>query len=150
MPKKSWSFINDLLCATKKSKFFVIFSEFYVLLTVHPCMIFFQMKPARFTLFLSIFISTSLHVSGNYVPIIRRTYCIYETLVFFALYGVAVWSADQTSCKHSLVLLRKGEIFARNMSSWLKLSTKFLLLRLVRCLYYCISDTRSHKLQKWI
>ena len=32
------------------------------------------------TLLLSIFISTSLHVSGNYVPIIRRTYCIYATL----------------------------------------------------------------------
>ena len=46
-----------------------------------------QMKPARCTLLLSIFISTSLHVSGNYVPIIRRTYCIYATLVFFTLYG---------------------------------------------------------------
>jgi len=30
-----------------------------------------QMKPTRCTLLLSIFISTSLHVSGNYVPIIR-------------------------------------------------------------------------------
>ena len=29
----------------------------------------------------------SLHVSGNYVSIIRRTYCIYATLVFFTLYG---------------------------------------------------------------
>ena len=34
----------------------------------------FQMKPTRCTLLLSIFISTSLHVSGNYVPIIRRNY----------------------------------------------------------------------------
>jgi hypothetical protein len=34
-----------------------------------------------------IFISTSLHVSGNYVPIIKRNYCIYATLVFFTLYG---------------------------------------------------------------
>jgi len=34
----------------------------------------FQIKPTRCTLLLSIFISTSLHVSGNYVPIIRRTY----------------------------------------------------------------------------
>jgi len=41
------------------------------------------MKPTRCTLFLSIFISTSVHVSGNYMPIIRRTYCIYATLVFF-------------------------------------------------------------------
>jgi len=47
----------------------------------------FQMKPTRCTLLLSIIISTSLHVSGNYVPIIRRTYCIYATLVFFTLCG---------------------------------------------------------------
>jgi len=47
----------------------------------------FQIKPTRRTLLLSIFISTSLHVSGNYVSIIRRTYCIYTTLVFFTLYG---------------------------------------------------------------
>ena len=33
----------------------------------------FQMKPTRCALLLSIFISTSLHVSGNYVSIIRRT-----------------------------------------------------------------------------
>jgi len=45
------------------------------------------MKPTRCTLLLSIFISTSLHVSGNYVPIIRRIYCIHATLVFFTLYG---------------------------------------------------------------
>jgi hypothetical protein len=38
----------------------------------------FQMKPTRCTLLLSIFIATSVHVSGNYVPIIRRTYCIYQ------------------------------------------------------------------------
>ena len=47
----------------------------------------FHMKPVRCTLLLSIFISTSLHVSGNYVPTIRRTYCIYVTMVFFTLYG---------------------------------------------------------------
>jgi hypothetical protein len=39
------------------------------------------------TLLLSIFISTSVRVSSNYVPIIRRTYCIYVTLVCFTLYG---------------------------------------------------------------
>ena len=59
----------------------------FVFLTVHPCIIFFQMKPARCTLLLSVFISISLHVSANYVPIIRRTYCIYKTLAFFTLYG---------------------------------------------------------------
>jgi len=41
------------------------------------------MKPTRCTLFISIFISTS----GNYAPIIRRTYCFQATLVFFTLYG---------------------------------------------------------------
>jgi len=46
----------------------------------------FQMKLTRCTLLLSIFISTSIHVSGNYVPIIR-TYCTYATLVFFTVYG---------------------------------------------------------------
>ena len=45
------------------------------------------MKPTRCTLLLSTFISNSLRVSGNWVPIIRRTYCIYATLVFFTLYG---------------------------------------------------------------
>jgi len=59
----------------------------YVLLTLHPGIIFFKIKPNRCTLLLSIFISTSVHVSGNYVPIIRRTYCIYATLVCFTLYG---------------------------------------------------------------
>jgi len=41
-----------------------------------------------------------------------------------------------TSCKHSLVLLRMGEIIARNMLSWLKLLIKLLLLHVVGCLYY--------------
>jgi len=41
-----------------------------------------------------------------------------------------------TSCKRSLVLLRMGEIIARNMLSWLKLLIKLLLLYLVGCLYY--------------
>jgi hypothetical protein len=44
------------------------------------------MKPTRCTLLLSIFIPTSLHVSGNNVPIIRGTHCIYATLVFFTVY----------------------------------------------------------------
>jgi len=55
-------------------------------LLIQPCSLL-QMKPTRCTLMLSICIATSLHVSGNYVPIIRRTYCIYATLVFFTLYG---------------------------------------------------------------
>jgi len=52
------------------------------------------MKPTIFTLLLSTFISTSVHVSGNYVSISRRTYCIYVALVFFTV-AVAIWSADQ-------------------------------------------------------
>jgi len=63
---------------------------------LHP-----QTKPIRSTLLLSVVISTSLHVSGKYVPIIRRTYCIYVTLVFFTLYGwqsaVSSQPADQTA-----------------------------------------------------
>ena len=59
----------------------------------------------------------------------------------------ASWVHYTTSCKHSLVLLRMGEIIARNMLSWLKLPIKLLLLQLVGCLYYCISDARSHKHQ---
>jgi len=47
----------------------------------------FHTKPSRCTLFLSIFIWTAVHVSGNYVSIIKRTYCTYTTLVFFTLYG---------------------------------------------------------------
>ena len=49
--------------------------------------ILFQTKSTRCTLHLSIFISNSLHLSGNYAPIIRRTYCIYAILLFFVLYG---------------------------------------------------------------
>jgi len=55
-------FVNDLkidpysiLCSVDRATLYVLF----------------QMKPTRCTLLLSI-ISTSLHVSGNYVPIIRR------------------------------------------------------------------------------
>ena len=40
-----------------------------------------------------------------------------------------------------------GEIIARNMLSWLKLLIKLVLLHLVGCLYYRISDARSHKHQ---
>jgi len=38
-------------------------------------------------------------ISDNYVPIIRRTYCIYGTLVFFTLYGWLSGRADQTEWK---------------------------------------------------
>ena len=49
----------------------------------------FQIKPTRCTILLSIFISTSVHVSGNYVPIIRTTYYLCDTGIFHS-----VWAAD--------------------------------------------------------
>jgi len=52
-----------------------------------------------------------------------------------------------TSCKHSLALLRMGEIIARNMFSWFKLLIKLSLLHLVGCLYSYINDARSLKHQ---
>jgi len=66
------------------------------------------------TLFLSIFISTSLHVSGNYVPIIRRTYSICATPIFFHSVLVAVWSADQKAT-NTASSSGDGYIVARNM-----------------------------------
>ena len=60
------------------------------------------MKPIRCTLPISIFISTSVHVSGNYVPIIRKTYCIYATLAFLLSVWVAVWSAEQADILNSV------------------------------------------------
>jgi len=52
---------------------------FYDLLTVHPCTIL-LIKPTWCTIFLSIFYLFSLHVSGDYMPIIRRNNCIYATV----------------------------------------------------------------------
>ena len=69
------------------------------------------MKPTRCTLLLSIFISTSLHVSGNYVPIIRRTCCTYATLVFFTLCGWLSGLFRATVCPSS------GEL-AVSMRHW--------------------------------
>jgi len=85
-------------------KSIILHLYFFVLLTVHPCIIFFLMKPPRCTLLLSIVISTSLHVSGNYVPIIRRTYCIHATLVFFALYGwLSGLQSEKYQCRIHIV-----------------------------------------------
>jgi len=50
-----------------------------------------------------------------------------------------------TSCKHSLELLRVGEIIARNMLSLFEIINKPLLLHLVCYLYYCIRDAQSQK-----
>jgi len=60
------------------------------------------MKPTRCTLLLGIFISASLHVSGTYVSIIIRIYCINATLVFFSLYG---WLSGLLGAHYFLVYL---------------------------------------------
>jgi len=75
------------------------------------------MKPTRCTLLLSTFISTSLHVSGNYVPIIRITYCIYATLVFFTLYGdQPPIQIEKYQCRiNNVSCPDDGHIVARNM-----------------------------------
>ena len=83
----------------------------------------FQMKPTKCTLHLTIFISTSLHVSGNHVPIITRIYCICATLVFFTLCG---WrsglrqptiQSEKYQCRTETVNFPDdGHIVARNMS----------------------------------
>ena len=84
------------------------------------------MKSTRLPLVPSIFISTSLQVSGNYVPIFRRTYCIYATLVFFALFGCVSALLQQTGqspkqsekyqCRLDTVISPDdGHIVARNM-----------------------------------
>ena len=52
-----------------------------------------------------------------------------------------------TTCKHSLVLLRVGEIIARNNVDLIGIINKLLLLHLDGCLCYCISDARSYKPQ---
>jgi len=84
----------------------------------------FQTKPARCTLHLGIFISTSLHVSANYVPIVRRTYCIYAALVFVTLYGwlsglktrqPPIQSDKYQCCIDTVISSDDGYVVARNM-----------------------------------
>jgi len=76
------------------------------------------MEPIRCTLLLSIFISTSLHVLGNYVPIIKKTYFIQATLLFFTLYGWVTVSiqSEKYQCRIDKVSSPDdGHIVARNM-----------------------------------
>ena len=58
----------------------------------------FQMKPTRCTLILSIFISTSLHVSGNCAHHQEDLLYLCDTGIFHSVW-VAVWSADQDRIK---------------------------------------------------
>jgi hypothetical protein len=48
------------------------------------------------------------------------------------------WYIIPQAANTSLVLLKMGEIIARNMSSWLRNINKSLSLHLVGCLYYLI------------
>jgi len=57
----------------------------------------FQMKPTWCTLRLGIFISTSLHVSGNYVPNHQENLLYLSDTGVFHPVWVAVWSTDQTA-----------------------------------------------------
>ena len=84
----------------------------------------FPTKPTRCRLLLSIFISASLHVSGSYGSIIRGTYCIYATLVFFTVYGWLCGLQTTQPPIHSEKYQRRidavtspddGQIVARNM-----------------------------------
>ena len=81
------------------------------------------MEPTRCTLLLSIFISTSLHVSGNYVPIIRRTFCIYANTGIFHSVWVAVWSADQTATQTITVVVISYRRFGTTYRSHLQTSS---------------------------
>jgi len=75
----------------------------------------FQMKPTRCTLLLSIFISTSLHVSGNYVPSSGETYSIYESHSNQQTKQLHIES-EKYQCRTDKVSSPDdGHIFARNM-----------------------------------
>ena len=107
-------------------------SEFYVLLTVHPCIIS-QINPNKCTILFNIFIYfSSLHDSGIHVSIIRRKLlypCVTGTfrtvrVASGLLVGFAIQPADQTppiQCdKHQWRMDRvispdDGHIDARNM-----------------------------------
>jgi len=78
-------------------------------------------------------------------PILRSTRPSYKAPAM--LPAGSITGALYHSCKHSLLLLRMGEIIARNMLNLLKLLIKLLLLHLVGCLCYCINDARSQKHQ---
>ena len=60
---------------------------FYLLLTVHPCIILFTWSQLGAQYIVVYLFQLIYMFGGNYVPIIRKTYCIYATMVFFTLYG---------------------------------------------------------------
>ena len=74
-------------------------------------------------------------------PILR------STRLFTACLQAAPSVHYTTSCKHSLVLHRMGEIIARNMLSWLQLSIKFVIVAyswlFILLSYINVSDSRT-------
>ena len=104
--------IRRICCIYATLVFFYVFVDFASLYNQS------QMKPTKYTLLLSIFISTSVHVSGYYVPIMRRTYCIYAKVVIFTLYG---WREPPIQSKNYKCRIdtasspHDGHIVARNM-----------------------------------
>jgi len=109
---------------------------FYVLLTLHLCIIFFQMKLTSCTLLLSIFISNSLHVSDNYVPIIRRTtvstwhwyFSLYWWLsgLLFGIESFMIRHWWQSLCSYYLIF--KIKLFVSEVL-WLKIHSAALKRR---------------------
>ena len=61
--------------------------------------------PAKCTLFLSIFISNSLHVSGNYVSIIRRAYSIYATIFIYLFQLLYMFRATMCPLSRQLTVV---------------------------------------------
>ena len=60
----------------------------------------------------------SIHVSGDYVPIIRRNNCMYATLGTCYSVWMTLWYAYQTvrQCRiNTVVSPDNGHIFSRNM-----------------------------------
>ena len=106
-----FAYVTAIICLWQNSS--NILSTNYMFVDRASLCNLFQMKPARCTLLLSIFISTSVHVSSISVPIIRKTYSIYATLAFFILYGwLSGLQTRQSPIQH---------IVARNMyRSWNK------------------------------
>ena len=88
-----YSYVVNQQLDTDKKRFIL----FYVLLTVHPCIIS-QISPTRCTILFNIFIYLcSLHVSGIHVPIIRRKIAVSLGHWYLSLCMRGVWSAGWIS-----------------------------------------------------
>jgi hypothetical protein len=73
---------------------------------------------------------------SSWLRIINKSLLSHLVGCLYYLFQHLWWVHYTTNCKHSLVLLKMGEIIARNVSKWLRIINKSLLLHLVGCLYY--------------